>query len=215
MIPRFWLIAVTVLHLAVGGASAEPVVRVKDGDSIVVKSAANEVEVRIADIDAPELRQPHGQEAKAALVKLVGGRDVRLELVGGDSYRRIIAHVYVAERNVAAELVERGLAWVRRAYAPSSALIPMEETARRARRGLWADPDPVPPWVWRKTRRSSSSGATQGKSPRIPPDCSVKRYCRDMSSCDEATAYLRHCGLKTLDADGDGVPCESLCRYYR
>jgi len=32
-----------------------------------------------------------------------------------------------------------------------------------------------------------------------------------MSSCEEATAYLTHCGVKRLDGDGDGVPCAGLC----
>jgi hypothetical protein len=42
-------------------------------------------------------------------------------------------------------------------------------------------------------------------------DCSVKRYCKDMSICDEARAYLIQCGYKNLDRDGYGVPCEALC----
>ena len=42
-------------------------------------------------------------------------------------------------------------------------------------------------------------------------DCSAKKYCKDMSICDEAKAYLVQCGMKNLDRDGDGVPCEALC----
>lgn len=42
--------------------------------------------------------------------------------------------------------------------------------------------------------------------------CGAKRYCNEMSSCKEALHYLRDCGLSRLDGDGDGVPCESLCR---
>jgi endonuclease YncB( thermonuclease family) len=101
--------------LMVAGGLAERVVHGKDGDSIVVVSADREVNVRIADMDAPELDQPYGREAKDALVSLVGGREVRLELVGGDVYRRIVANVFVGEGDVAAELVRRGLACVRRA----------------------------------------------------------------------------------------------------
>lgn len=212
---RRWLIGIMVFQLAVASVSAERVIRVKDGDSIVVESAGNEVDVRVADIDAPELSQPYGEEAKSALEMLVGAHRVRLELVGGDMYRRIVANVYVNERDVAAELVGRGLAWVRRAYAPTSRLIGLEETARDARRGLWSDPSPVPPWIWRKMRKGPVSGRTGKGSPRVPTDCGSKNYCREMSSCEEAIAYLHHCGLNTLDGDSDGVPCESLCRYYR
>jgi hypothetical protein len=42
--------------------------------------------------------------------------------------------------------------------------------------------------------------------------CGAKHYCKEMSSCEEALFYLTECGLTRLDRDGDGVPCESLCR---
>ena len=49
------------------------------------------------------------------------------------------------------------------------------------------------------------------KLPVAEVDCSVKRYCKDMSISDEARASLVQCGMKNLDRDGDGVPYESLC----
>jgi hypothetical protein len=49
------------------------------------------------------------------------------------------------------------------------------------------------------------------KLPVAQVDCSAKKYCKDMSICDEAKAYLNQCGYKNLDRDGDGVPCEALC----
>jgi hypothetical protein len=42
--------------------------------------------------------------------------------------------------------------------------------------------------------------------------CGSKKYCKEMSSCAEAKFYLTQCGLSRLDRDGDGIPCESLCR---
>ena len=84
-------------------------VRVKDGDSLVVDSNGRQVEVRLADIDAPEYNQPRGDEAHAALRSLVEGKDVRLDLIGGDAYRRIVARVFVDEIDVNAELLRRGL----------------------------------------------------------------------------------------------------------
>jgi hypothetical protein len=41
--------------------------------------------------------------------------------------------------------------------------------------------------------------------------CGSKRRCKDMLSCEEARFYLTRCGVTSLDRDGDGVPCESLC----
>jgi deoxyribonuclease-1 len=42
--------------------------------------------------------------------------------------------------------------------------------------------------------------------------CGTKRYCKEMSSCEEAQFYLKECGLKSLDRDKDSVPCEALCK---
>jgi endonuclease YncB( thermonuclease family) len=212
---RAWLIGGVAIQMLVGSASAERVIRVTDGDSIVVESGGNEVKVRLADIDAPELDQPYGEEAKGALVAMVDARNVRLELVSGGAYRRIIANVFVDDRDVAAELVVEGLAWVRRAYGPSPELIGLEESARSAGQGLWADPEPVPPWIWRKMRKESSSGRSLQGSRQIVIKCGKKSLCGEMSSCEEAIAYLHQCALKNIDGDGDGIPCESLCKYYR
>ncbi len=41
--------------------------------------------------------------------------------------------------------------------------------------------------------------------------CGRKRYCSNISSCEEAYYLLEHCGLRRLDRDRDGIPCESLC----
>lgn len=194
--------------------AAERVERVIDGDSIVVSSGAHEFEVRIADVDAPELDQPGGEEAKTALEELVAAREVHVGIVGGDQYRRVIADVYVDGRNVAAELVARGHAWVRRQYAPASRLIDLEDAAREAQIGLWTNPEPVPPWIWRKRKRAPGTGKSV-LGPLPAPVCGTKTRCSDMSSCEEAIAYLHDCDLQTIDGDGDGVPCEELCRYYR
>ena len=205
--------------LAVAGAvCAEQVVRVKDGDSIVVSSGGKHVDVRLADIDAPEYRQPHGDAARAALQALVDDRDVRLALVGGDAYRRIVAHVFVDDIDVNAQMVRRGHAWVRRAYSPAPKLVAAEDAARSERVGLWKDAAPTPPWEWRRSRRSAAKAADGetklplGTVPKV--QCGAKTYCREMSSCEEAVAFLRQCAVNTLDGDGDGTPCETLCRRH-
>lgn len=43
-------------------------------------------------------------------------------------------------------------------------------------------------------------------------ECKGKRTCREMSSCEEAKFYLNNCGVSKIDGDGDGIPCEKLCR---
>lgn len=41
--------------------------------------------------------------------------------------------------------------------------------------------------------------------------CGDKKTCKQMKSCEEAKFYLEKCGLKKLDKDKDGIPCESIC----
>ena len=41
--------------------------------------------------------------------------------------------------------------------------------------------------------------------------CGTKRTCMEMTSCAEAKFHLTQCGLKRLDGDGDGIPCNGLC----
>jgi len=47
--------------------------------------------------------------------------------------------------------------------------------------------------------------------PGSAASCGAKRYCGEMADCAEAAHYLRDCGLTRLDADSDGIPCETLC----
>lgn len=231
---RAWLVS---LLLLAATAHAEQVVRVKDGDSLVVASGGQQVDVRLANIDAPEHGQRRGDEARARLRALVEGKDVELHLRGGDAYRRIVAHVFVDGLDVNATMVSSGLAWVARAYDPGPQLVRLEDQARAARRGLWADAQPMPPWEWRKACRVNGSQpqcrSQAGRAPARPTvlrprtrsaiaamrlprvQCGTKRYCRDMTSCAEAVAFLRQCDLP-MDGDDDGIPCErGACAGYR
>lgn len=214
-LPGFTGLVIVIGVFAAASASADIVVRVKDGDSIVVLSGDREVEVRLANVDAPELDQAFGTESKRELKRLVNGQDVRLALVSGDAYRRIVAHVFVGPMDVGATLVEGGFAWVRRAYSPGQRLIALEDSARASKRGLWALSDPVPPWMWRKGLRPEPSAPAQESDNQFSVKCGSKNSCKEMRTCEEAIAYLHKCGLAEIDGDGDGIPCEKLCRYYR
>jgi len=41
--------------------------------------------------------------------------------------------------------------------------------------------------------------------------CGTKYYCGDMNNCAEASYYYKACGLRRLDRDRDGIPCETIC----
>jgi len=134
------------------------VVRVHDGDTLTVLHGRTEVKVRLFGIDAPETNpaQDYGQRAKQLASELAFGKDVRVLVADKDRYGRTVGEVIIVdgEREVCvnAALVDAGLAWAYRQY--SGKFIPLEESARKARRGLWADPDPTPPWEFRKQHKA-------------------------------------------------------------
>ena len=129
-----------------------------DGDTITLLVAGRRpVKVRLALIDAPEKRQPFGSRAKEALSSLCFDKPATVEATGLDRYGRTIGAVQCAGIAADEEMVRRGFAWVYSKYAPKkSMLYPVENEARTAGRGLWADPSPTPPWEWRKAKRTHS-----------------------------------------------------------
>jgi micrococcal nuclease len=131
------------------------VVGVTDGDTIKVLCEGVETKVRLNQIDTPERGQAFGSKAKEGLSNLVFSRTVRLEVVDTDRYGRSVATVWMGEMDVNREMVRLGFAWAYRKYLQDQTLIEVEAEAKSSRRGLWADPNPIAPWEFRKAKRSS------------------------------------------------------------
>jgi endonuclease YncB( thermonuclease family) len=126
------------------------VVGVSDGDTITVLGDGNQQSrVRLSQIDAPEKRQDFGQASKQSLSDLVYGKVVTVEVETIDRYGRKVGKVLFAGTDVNLEQVRRGMAWVYRQYAHDPAYYRAENDARSARRGLWSQPNPIPPWQYR------------------------------------------------------------------
>lgn len=133
-------------------AAQHRVVKVHDGDSVTLLSDGVQHEARLAGIDAPELRQEFGRDAKSTLAALVEGRVVTFTDTGHDRYHRNLVRMHVEGTDVNAEMVRRGMAWRYSAYSHDPVLAAAEQEARRFRRGLWSQTNPVPPWEWRHAR---------------------------------------------------------------
>lgn len=128
-----------------------PVLAVHDGDTLRIGMHT----VRLANIDAPELAQDGGKQARAALVAICAGQWARATVVDVDRYRRRVALVTCGQTAVNRVMVAAGYAWVFHRYNRDTALPGIEARAREARVGLWAADDPVPPWVWRASHRAA------------------------------------------------------------
>jgi endonuclease YncB( thermonuclease family) len=131
------------------------VVSVADGDTItVLDETKTQIKVRLDAIDAPEIGQPFGQASKKALSEMVFGRDVVVYRKKLDRWGRTIGHVIVDGLDTNLAMLEAGMAWHYKEYDKNKRLAEAENGARAARRGLWQNSDPVPPWEWRRQKRA-------------------------------------------------------------
>ena len=134
------------------------VVRIEDGDTISVLDDANRnYKIRLQGIDAPEGGQAFGDRSRQSLADEVFGKQVRIEWSKRDQYGRIVGKVLVDGRDVCLEQIRAGLAWHYKYYQNEQSAddrkmyADIEEEARMAKRGLWVDADPTPPWEFRRS----------------------------------------------------------------
>ena len=131
-----------------------PVVSVLDGDTIEVLHNRHPERIRRSGIDCLENGQAYSKKAKQAASALAFGKEVTVQTHGLDKYKRILGDVILPDgMNLNHELVKQGWCWWYRKYAPGDTeLERLEAEARNAKKGLWADPAPFPPWDYRKAR---------------------------------------------------------------
>ena len=122
------------------------VTSVEDGDSIVVKTPTEQMTLQIAGVDAPELSQPGGPEARTFLTSLVSGKTVTVRI---KSVAERIGSVQVGNADVSESLIRSGMAWHCPRFTDDRDLTIAEADARASKRGLWRDARPTPPWLHR------------------------------------------------------------------
>ncbi len=167
-LPGFFLLLSFAAHADFTGK----VVAVADGDTITVLRGNEQVKIRLAGIDAPEKAQAFGNAAKLRMSDLVFGKEVRVDDRKLDKHGRTIGRVWVTSTecqvsdcpktlDAGMALLTTGLAWHYKKYEKEQ---PEEERgqysfaeseAHAKRAGLWSDPEPVPPWEWRKAKREN------------------------------------------------------------
>ncbi len=130
-------------------------VRVTDGDTIVVRQGSREEKIRFCGIDAPEQEQPLGQESKAYLEQLLSSQNVGIVPVERDRYGRMVAEVFVLgteEKFVQQEMLTSGMAYVYPQYVDGcwngQQMKMAEAIAQKAHRGVWAG-NHQKPWDYR------------------------------------------------------------------
>jgi endonuclease YncB( thermonuclease family) len=217
-----------------------PVLKVFDGDGFLtrVHTGAREIEatVRFGFIDAPEMGQPGGIEARNFLTEIIGDQMLDLAILmkmdtGGsyDRHGRIVAVPYLRQpssilsrvfgasrrnvyttRNVELEMVLNGWAWVLDRYGPQEHYFEALEDAQRHRRGIWARDDNIHPWDFKKQKYRKKK--PQKDTPKFQLDT------RD--AMPSARCQMEGCGghlVKRSGKYGDFFGCSEFpkCRYSR
>lgn len=138
------------------------VVGVADGDTITVLDEDKvQHKIRLAGIDAPEKKQAFGNQSKQSLSELVFGKTVVVETNKRDKYGRQVGKIVLDGQDINLVQVESGLAWFYRQYQREQSAIDRglyeaaEYDAKIAKRGLWSDSNPIPPWEFRHGSRTN------------------------------------------------------------
>lgn len=145
------------------------VVGVKDGDTVVVYNGIKQIVIRLDGIDAPEKNQAYGRKAKDFLSNNLFNQKVRVIEQGKDKYGRTIAIVNrLNNTNVNEVMVREGFAWHYKKYSKSKKLSNLEEDARLSKKGLWRDSNPIPPWEYRKSKKTTEIKEAKIKLKKSP-----------------------------------------------
>ena len=121
---------------------------VSDGDTLVIGNGGRVRVVQIAGIDAPELNQEYGKDARDFIKEMTKGKKVTVEILEQKTPQSLVARISVDGKDLAATLVESGLAWTEQGSAAD--LQTAQEKAKSGKQGLWAGTNPTAPWEFRK-----------------------------------------------------------------
>lgn len=129
------------------------VIGISDGDTMTVLQDHQQVKIRLAEVDAPEKAQPFGTRSRQSLADLCFKAQAEIRPQTRDRYGRTVARVTCNGIDASQHQVGTGMAWAYTKYLTDPAIKAAENQARAANLGLWVDPNPVPPWDWRKSQR--------------------------------------------------------------
>jgi len=139
------------------------IVAVTDGDTVTLLTKQNEeFKIRLMGIDAPEKKQDFGMASKQSLSDLSYDKIATIDYNKRDRYGRIVGKILINSRDINLEQVKQGMAWHFKKYEGEqevedrSIYANAEYEAKRDKRGLWIQPNPIPPWEFRKNRKSKS-----------------------------------------------------------
>lgn len=176
----FFLMMVLVVWPGLAGALPSAfsgkVIGVADGDTLTVLFENKPQRIRLYGIDCPERKQDFGTKAKQFTSDFAFNKMAQVQVRATDAYNRTVASVQVEGKSLNEALVQAGLAWWYRRYAPQEKTLErLEAAARQAKRGLWSHPNPIAPWQFRHNpvRAKAKAKVTTKINNKTKPDTAI------------------------------------------
>lgn len=132
------------------------VIRIKDGDTVVVLLAGNiQKTLRLAEVDCPENSQPFGKNAKQFTAQQIFGKQINFFTTSTDRYGRMVAKIYYNHKYLSAEIIKAGFGWWYYKYSDDKSLGRLQNKAQSQKVGLWQDASAMAPWDYRSAKRKA------------------------------------------------------------
>jgi len=142
---------------------------VADGDSFSYWYGVQSIHGRLFGADAPELHQRFGKQARDRLAELIFDKTLSWTSSRLDCYGRTVLDLWLTPgERVAWQMIHDGLAWHTPRWSPDRQhFAQAQRQAKQARKGLWHDDEPIPPWTWRRAHREFPSPFPRTRRRRI------------------------------------------------
>ena len=194
MIKKSTIISLSILLFLSSIACASTVITGKvigiaDGDTITVLQNKTQYKIRLYGIDTPEKAQDFGNRAKQFTYSLVYGKNVKVIQEDVDRYGRIVGMIFIGDICVNEEIIKNGFAWVYQKYCDKPLCqewLKLEADARSNSLGLWNHSNPIPPWEFRRGKKTSSESAFKKTDINLIYHGNIKSKVFHKPSC---TAY--------------------------
>jgi micrococcal nuclease len=132
------------------------VTAVEDGDTFEVVSHDKKYTIRLQSIDCPEDGQAFSAKAKQFVDAMCRNKTVTIRKNTIDPRGRIIAEVLLPDgRSVSKELLKAGYAWHFKRYSQDKELDALEQEAKKQKKGLWIEENPVAPWDYKSKQTNN------------------------------------------------------------
>lgn len=172
------------------------------GDVVSVRLGEEDHPVRLAGIDAPEILQEFGPDARQVLAEMVLAKSVEVLVLGDDRQRPILGIVYSNLQCVNTVMVRRGCAWYYARHTKSKALENAQDEAKRAKRGIWESGNAKPPWIWLRSHRHLLAEGSE----EIPDEFVAPEGSETEAETQPGDFWLN---------SSSGTRHNAFCRYYR